>query len=138
MSALEISTTKASASRRWTPSRASSHVLTLSASGAALFSPGARGSFFIPPPPNPAHARLARGPLDDLVPGHLEAAADHGSSLPGIDDVVDQRVPGGDVGIDVLLELRDERLARLGGVLGGLDLLAEDDVHGALGTHERD
>src|SRR5205085_10574657 len=42
------------------------------------------------------------------------------------------------LGIDRAADPLDHLGARAVGVLGGLDLLAEDDVHGALGAHHRD
>ncbi len=66
------------------------------------------------------------------------ALIDRGARLARVDHVVDHRVARGDVRVDDLLEVRDQ-LGPLGvRVVGRLDLLAHDDVHGALGAHHRD
>src|SRR5215213_217191 len=74
-------------------------------------------------------------PVDALGRRHLQSADHHGARLARVDDVVDHRVPRGDVGVDDLAELADQ-LGALGvGVVRVVDLLAQDDVHRALGAH---
>ena len=76
--------------------------------------------------------------LDALGRRHLERA-DHGRArLARVDHVVDQGVAGGDVRVDRLADPLDHLRPRGVRVVGSLDLLAEDDVHRALGPHHRD
>src|SRR4051794_17101704 len=61
------------------------------------------------------HPVLPPGPLDALARRHSQAADDGGAGLARVDDVVDQVVVGGDVGVDHLPDLGEHRLpGRLG------------------------
>src|SRR3954447_9423743 len=81
-----------------------------------------------------AFARL----LDVLVARHPQRLGDRRPGLARVDDVVDHRVAGGDVGVDLLADRVQHRLAGRLRVLGGLDRTAADDFDRALGTHHRD
>src|SRR5438034_5497749 len=85
-------------------------------------------------------AVLAPGAVDALGAGHLEAAPDRVAGLGGIDHVVELRVTGRDVRIDVLADLLRQLEALLRALLlrDRLDRLAMDDVDGAVGAHHRD
>src|SRR5271156_2870797 len=75
------------------------------------------------------------GTLDALAGGHLERPAHRGPRLARVDDVVDHVVAGRDVDVDDAA-VGGDQLGPLGRrVLGLLDLLAEDDLHRALGPH---
>src|SRR5712691_7252991 len=76
--------------------------------------------------------------VDLLGAGLLQAADDHAAGLGGIDHVVDHRPTGGQVRVDLRADGVEQLLAGLLGVARGLDLLVEDDVHGALGAHHGD
>src|SRR5437879_1625196 len=82
-------------------------------------------------------AVLTPGPVDLLVARLLDAAHDHAPGLGRIDDVVDHRPAGGDVGADLLPDRLDHLRPRLLGLVGGFDLLVENDVHRALGPPPR-
>src|SRR5215470_14454600 len=84
------------------------------------------------------HPVLLPGPLHLLGRGHLEGADDHRPRLAGIDDVVDEGAPRGDVGIDERAELLDPPRPLLLGIGGGRDLLPEDDIGPPLGAHDGD
>src|SRR5882757_8979111 len=85
-------------------------------------------------------AVLAPGTIDALGAGHLEAAPDRVAGLGGVDHVVELRVPGGDVRVDVLADLLGQlQPLRRPLFLGdGLDRIAVDDVDRAVGTHHGD
>src|SRR5205807_7233295 len=86
-------------------------------------------------------AVLAPGPVDDLGLGHLEPAPYGRAGLGRVDDVVDLGVAGGDVGVDVAPELLRHLQpgpASLLALRDGLELLAHDDVHHAVGAHDCD
>src|SRR5918996_2645141 len=84
------------------------------------------------------HTMLLPRPRDPLRLRHLERPDHRGARLARVDHVVDQRVPGGDVGVDGPADALDHLGARGVRVLGRLDLLAEDDVDRALGAHHGD
>src|ERR1700749_4653236 len=69
---------------------------------------------------------------------HLQGPADRGPGLARVDDVVDHVVAGGHVDVDDLAVGVDQLLALCRRVLGLLHLLAEDDLHRALGAHDAD
>src|SRR5438093_10862409 len=71
---------------------------------------------------------LLPGPLDLLGRRHLEGTDEDGACLARIDDVVDERSPRRDVGIDELAKLLDPARALRLRVGGGRDLLAKADV----------
>src|SRR5579875_618723 len=73
--------------------------------------------------------------VDVLGRRHLERAADGRPRLARVDDVVDHRVAGGHVDVDDLAKVLDQLLALGRGIVGALDLLAEDDLDRALGAH---
>src|SRR5712692_6161894 len=83
-------------------------------------------------------AVLAPGPVDLLAAGLLDSPHDHAPSLGGIDHVVDHPPARRDVRGDLPLDRFDQPRPRLLRVVGGFDLLVEDDVDRALGTHHRD
>src|SRR5829696_1468106 len=85
-------------------------------------------------------AVLAPGTVDALGAGDLEAAPDRMAGLGGVDHVVELRVPGGDVRVDVLADLLGQLqpLRRPLFFGNGLDRLAVDDVDGTVGPHHRD
>src|SRR5581483_6870958 len=84
------------------------------------------------------HPVLLPGPLDALAARHAQAADDRRAGLARVDDVVDERVSGRDVGVDGLADLGQHALARGLRVVGGLDQGAADDVDRALRPHDRD
>src|SRR5947208_13920023 len=86
-------------------------------------------------------AVLAPGAWHGLGRGHLEAAPDGVPGVSGVDDVIDLRVTGSDVRVDVLAELLghgDARLVTLFALGDLLELLAHRDVDHSVGTHHRD
>src|SRR3954467_9259102 len=87
---------------------------------------------------NRDHAVALPGALDALALGHLERPADRRPRLAGVDDVVDHRVAGRDVDVDDLAVALDQLLLPGRGVVGRLNLLAEDDLDRALGAHHAD
>jgi hypothetical protein len=76
--------------------------------------------------------------LDLLVAGHAQGGDDRRPRLTRVDDVVDHRVAGGDVGVDLLADGVQHPLARRLRVLGRLDRRAADDFDRPLGPHHRD
>src|SRR4051812_25512968 len=81
-----------------------------------------------------AFVRLA----DLLVLRHPQRLDDRRAGLAGVDDVVDDRVAGGDVRVDLLAHGVQHRLAGRLRIVGGLDRRAADDFDRALGAHHRD
>src|SRR5437899_13076982 len=79
-------------------------------------------------------AVLAPWSVDLLVARLRDAAPDHAPRLGGIDDVVDHRPAGADVRTDLLADRLAHLRPCLLGVVGGFDLLVEDDVHRSLGS----
>src|SRR6266536_5768735 len=85
-------------------------------------------------------AELAGGPCDQLVFRDLQATDDAHPCVGRVDDVVDQRLLRGEVGIDLRADGGDQILPkpfpRLAW-LGGANLAAEQDVDRALRSHDR-
>src|SRR5436190_5636312 len=83
-------------------------------------------------------AMLLRRILLALVLQDLERADDFRSRVLGLDDLVDVAELGCLEGVrERPAVVRDEAFALLVGILRALELVAEDDVDGALGTHDR-
>src|SRR5947199_7818010 len=81
---------------------------------------------------------LGRVPVA-LVLQHLERPDEARSRVDGLDDLVDVAELGRLVGIgEGAPVVADQALALGGGVLRPLDLVAEDDVDGAVGPHDGD
>src|SRR2546426_6021700 len=81
---------------------------------------------------------LGRVPVA-LVLQHLERADQARARVGGLDDLVDVAELGGHVRVgEGVPVLGDQALALGGGILRPLDLVAEDDVDGAVGPHDRD
>src|SRR5438093_139051 len=83
-------------------------------------------------------AVLAPWPVDLLGAGDLQTLPDRGAGVGGVDDIVDQRVAGGDVRVDGaanLLRHVQPRLRALFALGDGFELLAIDDVDGPVGAH---
>src|SRR2546428_1210616 len=81
---------------------------------------------------------LGRVPVA-LVLQHLERADEARARVGGLDDLVDVAELGGLVRVgEGLPVLGDQALALGGGILRPPDLVAEDDVDGAAGPHDRD
>src|ERR671922_746490 len=78
------------------------------------------------------HPMLLPGSLHALGLRELQSANNRGARLARVYDVVDHRVARRDVGVDRLADPLDHLRARRVRVIGGLDLLAEDDVDRAL------
>src|SRR5437763_738343 len=92
------------------------------------------------PDPNWPPARRTHGaprPSEARALGHLERTDHDRPRLARVDHVVDHVVPRSDVGVDDLAEVLDQLGPLRVRVLGRLDLLAQDDVHGALCAHHR-
>src|SRR6185503_16401487 len=84
-------------------------------------------------------AMLLRRVLVALVREHLERADETGARVLGADDLVDVAELGGLERVGELLPVVGRETLALGlGLLGLLDLVAEDDVDGAVRPHDRD
>src|SRR5436305_12730081 len=81
---------------------------------------------------------LGRVPVA-LVLQHLERADQARARAGGLEDLVDVAELGGLVRVgEGAPVVGDQALALGGGVLRPLDLVAEDDVDGAVGAHDRE